>query len=48
MSGNMNSDEDDLKALALFLDAELDGVPTTAEKIIDRKEGKFINAYRLV
>ncbi|XP_060881057.1 protein MCM10 homolog [Metopolophium dirhodum] len=38
MSGDMNSDDDDLKALALFLDAELDGVPTTTEKIIETKE----------
>lgn len=38
MSGDMNSNDDDLKALALFLDAEVDGDPRTAEKIIEPKE----------
>jgi len=44
----MNSNDDDLKALAQFLDAEIDGNPTTTEKITDRKQGKCIIEYQLV
>jgi hypothetical protein len=37
----MNSDDEDLKALALFLDAEIENNPTTTQTIL--KEGKCIS-----
>ncbi|XP_015370485.1 PREDICTED: protein MCM10 homolog [Diuraphis noxia] len=40
MSSDMNSNDDDLKALALFLDAEIDANPTT-EKITDSKQDEI-------
>lgn len=48
MSSDMNSNDDDLKALALFLDAEIEGNPTTTEKITDHKQGECIIEYLLV
>lgn len=38
----MNSNNEDLKALALFLDAEVENYPETTQKIINSKKGKCI------
>lgn len=38
----MNNDDEDLKALALFLDAEVENYPEMTQKIINSKEGKCI------
>lgn len=48
MASDMNSNDDDLKALALFLDAEIEGNPTITEQITDLKQGKCIIEYRSV
>jgi len=38
----MDSGDEDLKALALFLDAEVENYSETTQKIINSKEGKCI------
>jgi len=38
----MNSNDEDLKALALFLDAEVENYPETTQQIVNSKEGKRI------